>query len=94
MTIASMPGFTAERSLYPSNTSYRMVGTYAGLSEVGEVVPQKMTRVCSECSDTWRGTRYCCDIEITCNPYGGCTVAQWCETEECGILPDWERWLG
>lgn len=86
MTTATMPGFTAETSLYRSSTNYRVAGAHSGLSEAGMVVPQKMVRVCSECTGVvWRATRYCCDIEITCNPWGGCTVAQWCQTERCGF---------
>ncbi len=84
MTTATMPGFTAETSLYRSSTNYRVGGAHSGLSEAGMVVPQ-MARVCSECTGFWYGTRYCCDIQITCNPWGGCTVAQWCQTEECGF---------
>jgi hypothetical protein len=81
-----LPGFTADRSLLRTEGNYRAVAAYGGRSASGSVLPQ-MSRVCSACSNWVRGTRYCCDIEITCNPWGGCTVFQICETEACGLLP-------
>ena len=82
----AIPGFTAETSLSKSNAIYGGSAPYRGANGTSMLLPQ-LTRVCSECSGLLRGTRYCCDIRITCNPWGGCTTFQLCETEDCGLLP-------
>lgn len=89
MTTATMPGFTAEISLRRMGANYRMTGTHSVPRAAGVVLPQ--VQVCSDCSDWLRGTRYCCDVTITCNPYGGCTTFQLCHTQDCGVLVVAER---
>lgn len=84
----NMPRFTAETSLYRTKTNYRKAGAHAALPVSGRVVPQQLpVTACSGCSGFLRGTRYCCDVRITCDPYGGCTTFQLCHTEACGLLP-------
>ena len=79
-----LPGFTAEHSLGKAGANYRAMNAYDHPPGFGAVLPQLLTTVCSTCSHGLaRGTRYCCDTEITCNPYGGCTVLQLCHTEDC-----------
>ena len=85
MKTLTMPGFTSESSVSQSQTRYRTLGANVGHQRVGEVVPQLATE-CSGCSDFFRGKRYCCDIIVTCDPYGGCTDFERCYEEDCGLL--------
>jgi hypothetical protein len=80
-----IPGYTAQTSLYKTRTNYRSVGTHD--PGTGEVVPQ-LSRVCTECSGFFFGSRNCCDVEILyCNPTGPCLVNILnCQNENCGLI--------
>ena len=64
----AIPGFTAEESLLKSTAIYGGSAAHRGATGTSVLLPQ-LTRVCSACSGLLRGTRYCCDIRITCNPW-------------------------
>ena len=66
-----LPGFTAENSLDKANASYRATNAYGVPTASGAVLQQALKTICSDCIGAGflqRGTRYCCDIEITCHP--------------------------
>jgi hypothetical protein len=85
----SIPGFTAESSLY-TTVGYRLTLAHQGTA--GQVVPQLPTsRVCTKCDGIFLGSQRCCDVEIvSCSPpFQGCVVNFTnCATESCGFLHD------
>ncbi len=84
MSTMNMPGFTAETSLYRTNTNYGMAGAYAVLPGAGGVVPQ--ARACGPCNDLFLGKRICCDERLVCDSFPfGCHFVLSCVTELCGI---------
>ncbi len=81
----SIPGYTAETSLYRTKANYCLVGAHA--PGAGVVVPQ-LSKACTECTGFFIGTRTCCDVEVLfCMPGVPCIVNfKNCHSENCGLL--------
>ena len=74
----SIPGFTAETSLYRMRTAFGTIGSDSFLPGAGAVVPQLPTLGCGECTPlTWPdGTKTGACRRACCDWFG-------CRTESC-----------
>jgi hypothetical protein len=74
----SVPGFTAEASLYRIRTNFGSIGSHGSLLAAGAVVPQLQALGCGECTPlTWPdGTKTGACRRACCDWFG-------CRTESC-----------
>jgi len=82
----SIPGFSAERSLYRTKPIFRTIARHGFPVRSESVVPQRTNGGphCGACSNLIVGTRWCCDGDPV-------TI---CWPEACGIAVDIVKTLG